>query len=92
MWASAVRENQVLKVSMDNMRMRVSELEKECSTMREELEKLTRGSGRKFRNNIRYQICSSSGDVVNKEMDTFKIHEKEQLKLAKHKKQLSTDM
>ncbi|CAI0545482.1 unnamed protein product [Linum tenue] len=39
-WASAVRENQVLKVGMDNMRMRVSELEKECSTMRQEIEKL----------------------------------------------------
>ncbi|CAN1227663.1 BTB/POZ domain-containing protein At1g30440 [Linum grandiflorum] len=41
-WASAVRENQVLKVGMDNMRMRVSELEKECSTMRHEIQKLGR--------------------------------------------------
>ncbi|CAN1227679.1 BTB/POZ domain-containing protein At1g30440 [Linum grandiflorum] len=35
-------ENQVLKVGMDNMRMRVSELEKECSTMRHEIQKLGR--------------------------------------------------
>ncbi|KAJ0233627.1 BTB/POZ domain-containing protein [Hirschfeldia incana] len=39
-WASAVRENQVLKVGMDSMRMRVCELEKECSNMRQEIEKL----------------------------------------------------
>ncbi|CAN8313681.1 unnamed protein product [Cochlearia groenlandica] len=39
-WATAVRENQVLKVGMDSMRMRVCELEKECSNMRQEIEKL----------------------------------------------------
>ncbi|CAA7062357.1 unnamed protein product [Microthlaspi erraticum] len=48
-WATAVRENQVLKVGMDSMRMRVCELEKECSNMRQEIEKLgkttTKGSG-----------------------------------------------
>ncbi|KAL5977395.1 hypothetical protein ACLOJK_021741 [Asimina triloba] len=42
-WATAIRENQVLKVGMDNMRMRVSELEKECLNMRQEIEKLGRG-------------------------------------------------
>lgn len=42
-WATAVRENQVLKVGMDSMRMRVSELEKECSNMRREIEKLGKG-------------------------------------------------
>ncbi|XP_051125985.1 BTB/POZ domain-containing protein At1g30440 [Andrographis paniculata] len=44
-WATAVRENQVLKVGMDNMRMRVSELEKECSSMKEEIEKLGKSRG-----------------------------------------------
>ncbi|XP_010499573.1 PREDICTED: BTB/POZ domain-containing protein At1g30440 [Camelina sativa] len=47
-WATAVRENQVLKVGMDSMRMRVCELEKECSNMRQEIEKLgktTKGGG-----------------------------------------------
>ncbi|KAJ4880004.1 BTB/POZ domain-containing protein [Raphanus sativus] len=42
-WATAVRENQVLKVGMDSMRMRVCELEKECSNMRQEIEKLGGG-------------------------------------------------
>ncbi|KAI7740176.1 hypothetical protein M8C21_004703, partial [Ambrosia artemisiifolia] len=39
-WNTAVRENQVLKVGMDSMRLRVSELEKECSNMKQEIEKL----------------------------------------------------
>ncbi|KAG2243144.1 hypothetical protein Bca52824_095007 [Brassica carinata] len=43
-WATAVRENQVLKVGMDSMRMRVCELEKECSSMRQEIEKLGKTS------------------------------------------------
>ncbi|WOL17790.1 BTB/POZ domain-containing protein [Canna indica] len=98
-WASAVRENQVLKVSMDNMRMRVSELEKDCSSMREELERLTKGrsgwsgGGRKFGSNIKSQICTTHEDVISKEeRNTLKKLEKEQLKLTKHKKQLSKDM
>ncbi|KAH0885776.1 hypothetical protein HID58_061872 [Brassica napus] len=47
-WETAVRENQDLKVGMDKMRMRVCELEKECSKMRQEIEKLdktTKGGG-----------------------------------------------
>ncbi|KAJ4902637.1 BTB/POZ domain-containing protein [Raphanus sativus] len=47
-WEIAVRENQDLKVGMDRMRMRVCELEKECSNMRKEIEKLdktTKGGG-----------------------------------------------
>ncbi|KVG69398.1 BTB/POZ fold [Cynara cardunculus var. scolymus] len=44
-WNTAVRENQVLKVGMDSMRMRVSELEKECSNMKQEIEKLGRVKG-----------------------------------------------
>ncbi|KAG6552542.1 hypothetical protein Mapa_005852 [Marchantia paleacea] len=39
-WANVIRENQVLKGDMDKMRTRVSELEKECTTMRQEIEKL----------------------------------------------------
>ncbi|MFS7889716.1 putative BTB/POZ domain, NPH3 domain, NPH3/RPT2-like family protein [Helianthus anomalus] len=44
-WNTAVRENQVLKVGMDSMRLRVSELEKECSSMKQEIEKLGRAKG-----------------------------------------------
>ncbi|RZS23104.1 hypothetical protein BHM03_00055966 [Ensete ventricosum] len=91
-WASAIRENQVLKVGMDSMRMRVSELEKECSSMREELEKLTKGrsgwsaGGRKFRSNIiKGQICSAQEDAISKERGTEQRFEKEQLKLTKYK-------
>ncbi|KAK9150972.1 hypothetical protein Syun_009281 [Stephania yunnanensis] len=41
--ATAARENQCIKVGMDNMRNRVSKLEKECTNMRQEIEKLGRG-------------------------------------------------
>ncbi|CAH8385170.1 unnamed protein product [Eruca vesicaria subsp. sativa] len=48
-WETAVRENQDLRVGMDRMRMRVCELEKECSNMRLEIEKIDKtakdGSG-----------------------------------------------
>ncbi|KAK6917092.1 BTB/POZ domain [Dillenia turbinata] len=73
-WATAVRENQVLKVGMDNMRMRVSELEKECSNMRQEIEKLGRIKGsstwgnmsKKLGFKIKSQMCSAQeGSVSN---------------------------
>lgn len=71
-WATAVRENHVLKVGMDHMRMRVSELEKECSTMRQEIERLGRlRNGRSsiskklgFRV-VKSQICSTQEDSVS---------------------------
>ncbi|KAJ8449958.1 hypothetical protein Cgig2_029320 [Carnegiea gigantea] len=75
-WATAVRENQVLKVGMDNMRLRVSELEKECSTMRQEIEKLGRIKGSSTWGNVskklglgfklKSQMCSAQeGSVSN---------------------------
>ncbi|XP_010923665.1 BTB/POZ domain-containing protein At1g30440 [Elaeis guineensis] len=98
-WATAVRENQVLKVGMDHMRMRVSELEKECSSMRQEIEKLGRarsgwgGVPRKFGFKIKSQMCSAQEGSVSEQQKTGsgKI-EKLQARLTKHKKQLSTDM
>ncbi|GLU14567.1 hypothetical protein SLE2022_311280 [Rubroshorea leprosula] len=38
-WRAATRENQVLRLDMDSMRTRVHQLEKECSMMREVIEK-----------------------------------------------------
>ncbi|MCO5577252.1 hypothetical protein L7F22_031079 [Adiantum nelumboides] len=68
--AGAINENQTLKVDMDNMRLRVHELEKECSGMRAEIQKLgkVRGHwrlmptfmGDKFRS----QLCRTRGAVV----------------------------
>ncbi|XP_073061256.1 BTB/POZ domain-containing protein At1g30440-like [Primulina eburnea] len=73
-WANAVRENQVLKVGMDSMRMRVSELEKECSNMRQEIEKLGRGKessawgnvSKKFGFRLKSQMCSAQEESVSK--------------------------
>ncbi|KAG1368406.1 putative BTB/POZ domain-containing protein [Cocos nucifera] len=98
-WATAVRENQVLKVGMDHMRMRVSELEKECSSMKQEIEKLGRaksgwsGVPKKFGFKIKSQMCSAQeGSVSEQQKNGSRKIEKLQARLTKHKKQLSTDM
>ncbi|MCO5591824.1 hypothetical protein L7F22_045816 [Adiantum nelumboides] len=44
-WANTVRDNHALKVDMDHMKLRVSDLERECSGMREELQKLGKVRG-----------------------------------------------
>lgn len=44
-WVNAIRDNQALKVDMDHMKLRVSDLERECSGMRKELEKIGRVGG-----------------------------------------------
>uniref|UniRef100_A0A1D1XMG1 BTB/POZ domain-containing protein At1g30440 n=1 Tax=Anthurium amnicola TaxID=1678845 RepID=A0A1D1XMG1_9ARAE len=95
-WATAVRENQVLKVGMDNMRMRVSELEKECTSMRQEIEKLGRGKSggwtsvvpRKFGFKIKSQMCSAQEGSVSEQKNHSGKIEKLQGKLTKHKDNL----
>ncbi|WOK99515.1 BTB/POZ domain-containing protein [Canna indica] len=82
-WMTTVRENQVLKVGMDNMRMRVSELEKECTSMKQEIEKLGRErSGwisvrKKLGFKSKLQICSAGEDSVS---------DKQKIKSSKIKK------
>ncbi|KAL1826246.1 hypothetical protein ACET3Z_004658 [Daucus carota] len=96
-WNTAVRENQVLKVGMDSMRRRVSELEKECSNMKQEIQKLGRAGtstwgnmSKKFGFNLKSQMCSAQeGSVSNHNLETGK-GEKTKEKHGKHKnKQLS---
>lgn len=102
-WNTAVRENQVLKVGMDSMRMRVSELEKECSNMRQEIEKLGRvkggggwgsmskklGLGFKMKS----QMCSAQEGSVSKQSNGVgNGNGKGKVeKLGKHKKKLSLE-
>ncbi|GLT51047.1 hypothetical protein SLA2020_244940 [Shorea laevis] len=95
-WTTAVRENQVLKVGMDNMRMRVSELEKECSNMRQEIEKLGRVKGtntwgnvsKKFGFKLNSQMCSAQeGSVSKQNSASGKVRHH-----GKHKKNLSQDV
>ncbi|CAF2044666.1 unnamed protein product [Brassica rapa] len=101
-WATAVRENQVLKVGMDSMRMRVCELEKECSNMRQEIEKLGKttkggggggsGSGSKTWFGIKlksHQMCSAQeGSVSKSNNENVKIEKLKDVKerRGKHKK------
>ncbi|XVF47318.1 hypothetical protein PTKIN_Ptkin03bG0099800 [Pterospermum kingtungense] len=98
-WASAVRENQVLKVGMDNMRMRVVELEKECSNMRQEIEKLGRVKGsstwgnvsKKFGFKLKSQMCSAQEGSVSKQNSGSGKIEKVKHRQGKHKKNSSPD-
>ncbi|XP_021725340.1 BTB/POZ domain-containing protein At1g30440-like [Chenopodium quinoa] len=96
-WATAVRENQVLKVGMDNMRMRVSELEQECTNMRNEIEKLGRGKSssawgnvsKKLGFRLKSQMCSAEeGSVSNQSSVVSGKIEKLKEKPGKLKKNL----
>ncbi|CAN6454279.1 unnamed protein product [Victoria cruziana] len=96
-WVSAARENQVLKVGMDNMRIRVSELEKECSNMRQEIEKLGKGRNgtwismsKKFGFRMKSQMCNAEeGSVSSQSRGESKLEKlKFQGKLAKQKKEV----
>ncbi|XP_063944243.1 BTB/POZ domain-containing protein At1g30440 isoform X2 [Daucus carota subsp. sativus] len=74
-WDTAVRENQVLKVGMDSMRMHVSELEKECSNMRHQIERLSMGKGtstwgslsKKLGLKMKSQMCSAEEGAISKQ-------------------------
>ncbi|KAF8684766.1 hypothetical protein HU200_044188 [Digitaria exilis] len=104
-WSTAVRENQVLKVGMDNMRMRLAELEKECSNMRQEIEKLggrsSKGGGggwasrvvpRRLGLKVRSQMCSAQEGSVSEQQKSMSAKlEKLQAKVTKQKKQLAAD-
>jgi len=104
-WGTAVRENQVLKVGMDNMRMRLAELEKECSSMRQEIEKLggrsSKGGGggwasrvvpRRLGLKVRSQMCSAQEGSVSEQQRSMSAKlDKLQAKVTKHKKQLAAD-
>nr|CAD1820530.1 unnamed protein product [Ananas comosus var. bracteatus] len=61
------REHQVLKLGMDSMRNRVSELEKECSSLREDIEKLGREKKKLGFRIIKSQICSSNDGLASNE-------------------------
>ncbi|CAK8534559.1 unnamed protein product [Lathyrus sativus] len=99
-WASAVKENQVLKVGMDNMRMRVSELERECSNMRQEIEKLggkAKGSStsawgvvsKKLGFKIKSQMCSAQEGSVSKQNNGNNKVEKLKDRHVKHNRNSS---
>ncbi|GMI81600.1 hypothetical protein like AT1G30440 [Hibiscus trionum] len=79
-WTAAARENQVLKVGMDSMRTRVSELEKECSNMKQEIEKIGRvksftwgNVSRKFGFKLKSHMCSAQeGSISNQKSKSGK--------------------
>jgi hypothetical protein len=83
--------------------MRLNELEKECSNMRQEIEKLGNkgktstgwsGVGKKIGFKLKSnQMCSAQEGSVNEQQRGFSAKlEKLQAKVTKHKKQLSLEM
>ncbi|KAG0467816.1 hypothetical protein HPP92_017144 [Vanilla planifolia] len=101
-WTGTVRENQVLKVGMDHMRLRVSELEKECSSMRQQIEKLGQGKNG-WRRSVpkklgfsfafKSQMCSARENSVSGEHHRSSAEKVESLqaKVAKHKRNKSAN-
>lgn len=102
-WATAVKENQLLKVGMDNMRMRVSELEKECTSMKQEIQKLAKGKdissmnstwgnvSKKFGLKLKSNMCSAQEGSISSQNDdagSNKVGRKEREKYVSHKKSL----
>ncbi|XP_039024097.1 BTB/POZ domain-containing protein At1g30440-like isoform X2 [Hibiscus syriacus] len=80
-WTATARENQVLKEGMDHMRTRVSELEKECSNMKQEIKKISRVKGftwgnvsKKFGFKLKSHICSAQeGSISNQKSKSGKM-------------------
>ena len=95
-WVNAVRENQVLKFGMDNMRLRVSELEKECSSMRQEIEKLGKGKSgwssvsKKFGFRFKSQFCSTQEGAINSQNQGTKEPDQLKLRQSRHKRDSSS--
>ncbi|KAG8086722.1 hypothetical protein GUJ93_ZPchr0010g7827 [Zizania palustris] len=105
-WPLASMENQALREGMDSMKQRVAELEKECSTMREEIDRLgrsrsTTGKSR-FSLGVKPQVFSTKEDSPVMMMTTTTTDDKlamvnadtttsPWLKISRNKKQLSLD-
>lgn len=77
-WRAAVRENLVMRQDVDSMRVRVHELEKECTTMKKAIQKIDRKGGErgghvekgqggwrgKFGCKFKTQVCDSQEPTV----------------------------
>ncbi|RWW56999.1 hypothetical protein BHE74_00036251 [Ensete ventricosum] len=95
---ATVRENKDLKVGMDYMRMRVSELEKECTTMKQEIKKLSlrwnpwSSISKKLGFGMKMQLCSAQEDSISDQQKSKvgKIH-KLQAAITKQKQLLLAD-
>ncbi|WOL07882.1 BTB/POZ domain-containing protein [Canna indica] len=70
---TTVKENKELKVGLHDVRMRMYELEEECTSMKQEISKLSQGRSswlgipKKFRFKIRLQICRAHKDSVSEQ-------------------------
>ncbi|TVU43488.1 hypothetical protein EJB05_09964 [Eragrostis curvula] len=104
-WPLPSRENQTLREGMDTMKQRVAELEKECSAMREDIERLgrSRSAGKSrfpFSLAVKPQICSTKEAAPTAKASEDKLAVVKsgtsgggtpQRKLGRHKKNISVD-
>lgn len=109
-WPLASRENQTLREGMDTMKQRVAELEKECTAMREDIERLgrSRSTGKSrfpfLPLSVKPQICSTKQSAPMTSKTATASEDKlavvksgtssggtPQLKLGRHKKNISVD-
>lgn len=92
--ATGVRENHALKAGMDSMRSRLSELEKECSNMRQEIGSLGRTKKWSIWGNVskklglKSQMCSAQEGSVSKQNDRVEGNEKSRDKQRKEKEKV----
>lgn len=90
--ATGMRENHALKAGMDSMRSRLSELEKECSNMRQEIGSLGRAKKWSIWGNaskklgLKSQMCSAQEGSVSKQNDRVEGNEKSRDKQRKKEK------
>lgn len=99
--SAAVRENQALRAGMDSMRLRLAELERECSGMRQDIRKLGGAAGkdgwaarvqRMFSLKMKLQMCSTEdGKMSDRHRTASAKLEKLQAKVSSHKKHLTID-
>lgn len=99
--SAAVKENQALRAGMDSMRLRLAELERECSGMRQDIRKLGGAAGkdgwavrvqRMFSLKMKLQMCSTEeGKMSDRHRTASAKLEKLQAKVSSHKKHLTID-
>ncbi|KAE8786659.1 BTB/POZ domain-containing protein [Hordeum vulgare] len=91
----------MLRAGMDSMRLRLAELERECSHMRQDIRKLEGAAGkdgwaarvqRMFSLKMKLQMCSTEeGKMSDRHRTASAKLEKLQAKVSSHRKHLTID-
>eukprot|EP00249_Psilotum_nudum_P024068 c29080_g1_i1 orf=671-2590(-) len=94
-WGGTIRENHALKMDMDTIKLKVTDLEKECSTMRQEIQKIRKSTGwsaslnevsKRLGCKFKPEICASNKMAVSGSPDSAGIGLEQQRHLPKGRK------